>query len=69
LYIISLAWLGFEIALLKGLVCNCTHLLEKARTASMLADNKMPHLDFFGGGPTAFYTALHKVAPKLETNY
>jgi len=29
LYIISLAWLGFDIALLKGLICNW---LEKART-------------------------------------
>jgi len=28
LYIISLAWLGFEKALLKGLICNW---LEKAR--------------------------------------
>jgi len=28
LYIISLAWLVFEIALLKGLICN---LIEKAR--------------------------------------
>jgi len=28
LYIISLAWLGFDIALLKGLMCNW---LEKAR--------------------------------------
>jgi len=28
LYIISLAWLGFEIALVKGLYCNW---LEKAR--------------------------------------
>jgi len=28
LYIISLAWLGLEIALLKGLICNW---LEKAR--------------------------------------
>jgi len=28
LYIISLAWLGFETALLKGLICNW---LEKAR--------------------------------------
>jgi len=28
LYIISLAWLGFDIALLKGLICNW---LKKAR--------------------------------------
>jgi len=28
LHIISLAWLGFEIALLKGLICNW---FEKAR--------------------------------------
>jgi len=27
LYIISLAWLGFDIALLKGLICNW---IEKA---------------------------------------
>jgi len=28
----------------------------------MLADIKGPHLDFFGGAPTAFHTALPVVA-------
>jgi len=46
LYIIGLAWLGFDIALLKGLICNW---LEKARICLNACWYHRAPSVFFGG--------------------
>jgi len=51
LYIISLAWLGFEIALLKGLICNW---LEKARICLNACWYQRAPSGFFLGGQQPF---------------
>jgi len=51
LYIISLAWLGFEIALLKRLICNW---IEKARICLNACWYQRAPSGFFWGAPNSF---------------